>query len=236
VLSLGFRLVGLPALWRALRHPWGQDPIWALLGWTIVAALAAASFIVSVPYHETTQIHQFALFLLAVFAGHQVAAIRLRPIRLAAAALTIGLAVPSTAHYVERKWHADTPPFADITHDERSVAALLGRTHPEETLVLHNRPTRPTLIGVLAERRSVLAWADYVRNSRERREAVDRFLGSAGTTATESAAILREHEPTHVIEYPQRDHIHPEIRAQLQPVFSSPSIVLYRVPIHLRAR
>ena len=66
--TIGFRFIGLPSFWRSLWNRGRPEPVLSVLAWSIVAA-SASTFMVSVPSHETVQIHQLALFLMAVFAS-----------------------------------------------------------------------------------------------------------------------------------------------------------------------
>jgi hypothetical protein len=232
--GFGFRLVALPGLWRALRRPAGEAPIWVLLAWTAMAAFAQSEFIVSVPYHETTQIHQFALFMLAPFVGRSLAAWPARRTRILLSAPVIAVAVPSPLHYVHRKWNDAQRPFADVSHEERMLAEVLRRTDPDSTTILHGRPSRGTFVGILAERRSVLAWADYVRGAEDRRQDVDAFFASADMRASDARAILARLGPTHVVEYLGRDRINGEVLGQLSPLFRTRQLALYAVPEALR--
>src|SRR4029453_14990113 len=197
--SLGFRLVGLPSLWRCLRHPSQHDPIWRLMAWTVIAAFLAATFVVSVPYHETTQIYQFALFLLIVFAGQSLGSLRKPRARFWAPPFGIALGGPSTLQYLHRKWNDRNHPLAEASQGERTLAAYLGGTDPERTVILHDHPIDPALLGILSERRSVLSWAGYVRGNEPRRADVEAFFAAADSKR--SLEILRSLRPTHIVEY-----------------------------------
>jgi hypothetical protein len=231
--TLGFRLVGLPAFWGCLRRPGQHDPVWRLVAWMAVAALVAATVLVSVPYHESTQIHQFALFLLTLFAAKGLWSLRNSRVRSIATVLAVAVAIPSTIQYLHRKWHDRERPLAEVTQAEVTLASLLRGTDPNVTVVLHDRPNDPALVGILAERRSVLAWAGYVRGNETRRDDVDAFFGSPDTAR--ALTILRAYRPTHVIEYVSRDRINPEVRDQLEFVFRRGDVTLYRVPDRLLA-
>jgi hypothetical protein len=226
--TLGFRLVGLSAFWQCLRRPRQHDPVWRLLAWMTVAALVASTLLVSVPYHENTQIHQFALFLLTLFAAKGLASWRNPRARVVATIVVVAIAIPSTLQYLHRKWYDHEHPLAEITQAELTLASLLRGTDPNRTVVLHDRPNDPTLVGILAERRSVLAWAGYVRGGEDRRENVELFFSAPDEA--KAAAILRAYRPTHVIEYAGRDRMNPEIRDRLEFVFRNRDVVLYRVP------
>ena len=227
--TLGFRMIGLLAFWSCLRHPSRHEPIWRVLAWTIVILWLTSTFIVSVPYHETVQVHQLALFLMAIFASQGVMDLRHPRARVAAAIIALAFAVPSTVQYLHRKWDDPSrPPMAVTEPGEQSVAALLRDTDPERTILLHDRPNDPTLLGILSERRSVLAWAGYVRGHEERQGDVEAFFASPDTAR--ASDILRKYHPTHVVEYLDRDHINPQVRDQLQLVLRKGNVALYRVP------
>ena len=198
-----------------------------------MTALLTSTFIVSVPYHETVQIHQLALFLMAVFASQGVMAVRNPRARVAAAIIAIALAVPSTWQYLHRKWNdGERPPMAVASQGEQAVATLLRGADPEHTVLLHDRPNDPTLVGILSERRSVLAWAGYVRGSDERRGDVEAFFASPD--AARATEILHKYHATHVVEYLDRDHINPQVRDQLQLASRDGNVALYRVPEQLQ--
>ncbi len=234
--TLGFRIVGLPAFWSCLRHPSRHEPVLRVLAWTIVMAYVTSTFIVSVPYHETVQIHQLALFLMAVFTSQAVMAVRHPKARIAAAVAVIALAVPSTWQYVNRKWHnEERPPMAVASPGEQSAAMFLrdvDHSDPERTVLLHDRPNDPSLLGILSERREVLGWASYVRGSDERKGDVETFF--AAPDAAKATEILHKYHPTHVVEYLDRDHINPQVREQLEVASRDGNVVLYRVPGQLQ--
>jgi hypothetical protein len=240
--TLGSRAVGLPSFWRALRQPSQHDPTWPLLAWTVVTAFLASSFIVSVPYHESQQIHQFAMFLFALFAAQSLFD---RPTRSSGGRsprpsgrriLLIGavilMAVPGPLQYLHRKWTDREHVIATASRDELAVVQRLQAAKPEETIVLHDRPNDPTLLGVLAERRSVLAWAGYVRGSEARRADIEAFFGGADTTS--AVEMLRRYRPTHIVVYRDRDRVDPTVIEALELVMRSGAVELYRVPERLR--
>lgn len=232
--SLGYRLVGTRHLWSTLRFPGRHEPIWRLLGWTVMAALFLPAFVVSVPYHETTQIHQFALFLLAIFVGRTLAAWRPSGVRAVATVLVVAAAIPSTVHYLHRKWNDVEHPLMDISREELQLVPALTRTDPETTVLLHNRPTRASLVNILSERRSVLAWGEYVRGSDSRAEDIDAFFASADRPVEHGLEILRRYRPTHVLEYIGRDRIHEDVTRRLLPISRNAVVALYAVPEELR--
>jgi hypothetical protein len=231
--TLGFRLAGLPSFWSSLWRPSRNDVVWRVLAWAVLTAVALSSFVVSVPYHETVQIHQLALFLMAPFAARGVMAISAGWKRNVAATVVLTLAVPCTVQYLARRWHdRDRPAMAQVDADEQAIANYLLTTDPEHTVVLHDRPNDPSLVGILGERPSVLAWAGYVRGSDERRNDVESFFGSPDTDA--AVRTLRTYKPTHVIEYLDRDHVNPDVQRHLQLALKQGHVAIYSVPDSLR--
>jgi len=139
----------------------------------------------------------------------------------------IAVAVPSTGHYLRRTWTDHRRPYAQITRTELPIVALLRKSDPERTVVLHNRPRRSTLVRILAERRSLLAWSNYARGSDQRRMDVEAFFASASGSAAQASDVLQRYRPTHVLEYRKVDRIHPEVRARLQLLFQNADVALY---------
>ena len=225
--TIGSRLVGWTPFWRALR-PSPDQPVWPLLAWTMVTAFLASSFIVSVPYHESQQIHQFALFLSALFAAEGLARWRHPRARLVATGLVVLLAIPGPVQYVHRKWTDVEHVAARASRAEITAASVLHGTDPDRTIILHDRPNDPTLVGILSERRSVLAWAGYVRGNEPHQKDVDAFFGSGD--AARALEVLRTYRPTHVIVYASRDRIAPDVLDRLEFVSRSGDVTIYRVP------
>jgi hypothetical protein len=227
--TLGSRAIGLPPFWRALWRRDAQEPVLGVLAWAIVVAYLESTFIVSVPAHETGQIHQLALFLMAVFAAQGIMAFRAPRVRVIAAVVVVALALPSTLQYVHRKWLNGTrPPLVVASKGDDAAAIFLRDANPERTFLLHDRPNDPTLLGIISERRSVLSWAGYVRGSDERRADLETFF--AAPDAATAASILKKYRPTHVVEYIDRDHINPQVRDQLELAFRKQNVAIYRVP------
>lgn len=233
--GLGFRLAGLPGVVRILWRPCQQRPVWRMLAWTIVAAVVPP-FVISIApnSYETMHFHQLTLFLLPIFVARAVMSSPSNARRVAAAALIIAVSLPSTVHYVHRKWRDGERPHTEFLAQEARVAELLRQYDPDRTVFLHNQPRRASLVAVVSERRSVLAWGGYVRNSRVRERDINRFYRSADSTDAEALTVLHTYQPTHVVAYPATDRIHPAVLGRLRVVFRSPDVVLYEVPDALR--
>ncbi len=228
--SFGYRLVGVRALWASLGRS-SEPLIWRVLAWTIVAALGASTLIVSVPYHEITQVHQFVLFLMTMFVGKSLASWTSARVRSVVTATVIAIAIPCTVVFLHRKWTDGTRPLATAARGDLAVASFLRGTDPARTVLLHSRPNDPALVAILAERRSVIAWAGYVRGSEKRRADAEAFFADPDQPTAE--AVLREYRPTHVIEYESRDRLNPDVRGRLDFVLRNSGVVLYRVPEQL---
>ncbi len=226
--TLGSRIVGVAVFWRGIRGRAPDEPVWPLLAWTALAAFLASSFIVSVPYHESQQIHQFALFLFAPFAAQALDGWRKGRARPVAAVVVVALAVPGTLQYLHRKWTDTAHVIARASPGEITTASVLRGTAPERTILLHDHPNDPSLVGILSERRSVLGWAGYVRGNQPRQDDIDRFFQS--DDAATAFDVLRTYRPTHVLEYASRDRLADEVRDRLELVSRVGEVTLYRVP------
>src|SRR5260221_8611854 len=122
--GIGVRWLAVPALWRALREKMGTDPIsamWPLLAWIALAGVAIPFVLVTEPYNDTLQFYQTGLYVLWIFTA--VTLVRLvarhRAAGTAAIALCIALSLPSSFHYLHRRWtDADRGPLAGLTRSE----------------------------------------------------------------------------------------------------------------------
>lgn len=227
--GLGFRLLGVGAAWRDLRGRGGAGrPVWRLLAATIVTAVAIPCVARSVPYHETLQFHQMALFLLPVFVARSLVTGWTGWRRAALVSGVIAIAVPSTLHYLVPKWTAPRT-FARISAGELEVAAYLRTLDPRRTVVLH-RDSSASLLGIATERRSVLAWARYVPDSPGRRREVSRFFDGRDRPLQVGLDVLGKYGVTHVVERGRLDRIHPRVRQGLTVVMKSGGVTLYAVP------
>jgi hypothetical protein len=229
--GLGVRIGALPGviacLWRPLQH----SPVWRMLAWTIVAAMVPPFLVSTAPDpNETVQFHQFALFLLPIFLAQRVMRLPRPTSRAIAGCLVVALAVPSTVHYVHRKWQDGQRPMITLSADEMRAAAFLRHLDPDSVVLLHHQPRSANLLVIVSERRSVLAWGSYVRGRGSRVRDIVRFYRSARLTEEFALAVLDKYRPTHVLVYPATDHVHPKLLARLRPVFGSPEVMLYEVP------
>jgi hypothetical protein len=225
VLGLGYRCLGLRELFRGLRGQHGSFV--RLVAWTALAAGTMPFVVATKPYHQTLHFYQVALFLMPVFVA--IALGRLGPrARWGAAALTVAMAVPSTAHYVWRKWNDHERPFAMAGRAELNIAAHLSTLDRDSTVLLHDRSEAASMFTILSGRHTVLAWSRYVPNSREKALDVERFFRSADGPADVALATLRKYYVTHVIEAPHH-RIHPDVKAGLVVERQEGHLTLYRV-------
>ena len=148
--------------------------------------------------------------------------------------MALAVSLPSSIHYLARKWTDQTrPPRATLTRGEVTIADYLRReTDPETTVILHDRPLAPSLTTIVSERRIVLGWD--VRYSAVGGEArlndVNRFYASSGWDPEAAFEILRRYHVTHVIVRHQSNRVHPAVLARLKPVLEFPEVSLYSVP------
>jgi hypothetical protein len=232
--GIGARWLGIPPLWRALRGRMPEDTVmWRLLGWTAVAGVAIPFVLVTEPYNDTLQFYQTGLYILWVFAA--LAMTRLvagnRTAGTAVVVVAIAVSLPSSFHYLHRRWTDDQrAPLVGLTRAEVEMAAYLRTQDPETTVVLNDRPLEPSLLTVLSERRTVLAWGRYAVGSSERLREVEAFYGS--TRAVPNLLdVLRKHHVTHVVVHADRDRVHPDVLAQLKPVMGDEVVKLYEVGV-----
>jgi hypothetical protein len=246
--GIGVRWLGLPALWRALRGTMGSDPmtidvtgsdpvtaVWRLLAWTTLAGIAIPFVLVTEPYNDTLQFYQTGLFVLWFFTA--VTLTRLvthrRAAGTAAILLAVVLSLPSSVHYLHRRWtDSDRGPLVGLTRAEVNMASYLRTLSPDSTVVLNDRPLEPSLLAVLSERRIVLAWGRYAVGSNERLREVEAFYGST-RDVPRLLDILRKHHVTHVVVHTDRDRVHPEVLAKLKPLMGDEEVMLYEVPAEI---
>jgi hypothetical protein len=232
----GIRWLGMAALWRALRGRVPSDvPAWRILAWVVVAGVVIPFVLVTEPYVDTLQFYQTGLYVWWIFAAVALSSFAAAHKRVGAlaVALAIAAATPSSIHYLTRKWNDNTrPALTDLSREEFGIADYLRTQDPELTVILHDRPTTPSLLAIASDRRVVLGWgrAYYAVGSDERVRDVDRFFGSASGKADEALDTLRRYHVTHVVVRTDRDHVHPDVLARLRLVMSSPDVALYAVP------
>jgi len=190
------------------------------------------------PYVDTLQFYITGLYLMWIFtAVALVAFARARPIAGAIAiAAAVALSLPSSLHYLDRKWtDREREPRVGLNRSEVAIAQYLGSTDPETTVILHDRPLTPSLTAIVAARRIVLGWdVRYSAVGGEGRlREVNRFYSSADGDAAAAAEILRRYQITHVIVRSPDDRVHPDILARLKLVLKLPDVALYEVPAGL---
>ena len=233
----GVRWLGAPRIWRALRDATQPDgSAWRLLAWVVVAGVAIPFVLATDPYNDTLQFYQTGLYVWWIFAAGALSALARshRAAGAAAIALTLLVSTPSSVHYLARKWtDNERPALAALTRNELSIADYLKTQDAQSTVILHDRPTAPSLITVAADRRVVLGWGrgQYAVGSAERARDVDRFFGSAKRNPEETIDILRRYHVTHVVVRPDRDRVHPDVLAKLTAVMSFPDVTLYRAAL-----
>jgi len=230
--GFGIRWLGLPAVWQGLRGRAAADTTaWRLLAWTVVAGVAIPFVLVTEPYNDTLQFYQTGLYVLWIFTA--VVLVRILKTRGVAAVLVIavliGLSLPSSLHYLARRWtDKERPALAGLTKVEMEIASYLRARDPERTVVLNDRPLEPSLMAVVSERRMVLAWGRYAVGSNERLREVDAFFGSTRTVPN-LLEILRKHQVTHLIVHTDRDRVHPDVLSRLNLVMGDQAVQLYEV-------
>ncbi len=235
IVGIGVRWLGSAAVWRAIRRNPGPDAAaWRLLAWVVVAGVAIPFVLATDPYVDSLQFYVTGLYIMWIFtAMGLVAFARARPkVGGAAMAVAIALALPSSVHYLARKWNDRERPRAALSRAEVTIAEYLRtRSDPDTTVVLHNRPLAPSLMTIVSERRIVLGWD--VRYSavggEERLRDVNRFYASSGGNPDDTFEILRRYHVTYVIVRDQ-DRVHPAVLARLKPALQFSDVALYAVP------
>ena len=233
----GIRWFGAPHIWRAMRGPAASNgPAWRLLAWIVVAGVAIPFVLATDPYNDTLQFYQTGLFVWWIFAAVGLSAFARSHRSAGAAAIAIALivSIPSSIHYLARKWTDNQrPALAALTRNELSIADYLKRQDADSTVILHNRPTAPSLMTVVADRRVVLGWGrgQYAAGSAQRARDIDLFFTSAKRSPDEAADTLRRYSVTHVVVRTDRDRVHPEVLAKLTPLMAFPDVTLYSATI-----
>jgi hypothetical protein len=245
--GIGIRWFGAPGVWRAIRpstrstEPGSRASsaadlaAWRLLGWGVVAGIVIPFVIATEPYVDTLQFYLVGLYLMWIFTAAALIGFARAHRRIGglAVAAAIALSLPSSLHYLARKWtDAERPPKASLSPAEVTIANYLRTCNPEQTVILHDRPLSPSLMTIVAARRIVLGWD--VRYSavggQDRLREVNAFYASAGGSPGAALETLRRYHVTHVIVREQADHVHPDVLARLNPVMRFPDVTLYSVP------
>jgi hypothetical protein len=188
--------------------------------------------LVTEPYNDTLQFYQVGLYVAWIFTAVTLAqlAARRRLAGMAVTALAIAISLPSSVHYLQRRWtDSDRSPLVGLTRTEMDIAAHLRTLDPDETVILNDRPLEPSLLAVLSERRVVLAWGRYAVGSNDRLREVSAFYGSTRDLPN-LIDILRKYRVTHVVVHTDRDHVNPELLARLKLVMGDGVVQLYEVP------
>ena len=242
-IGVGVRWLGMPGVWRAIRRRDVADGVdavpdpaaWSLLAWSVVTSIAIPLVIATEPYVDTLQFYVPGLFLLWIFTAVALVgfARRHRTIGAAAVAATVAIALPSSTHYLERRWtDRQGPPRVDLSASEIKIAEYLrNKTDPETTVILHDRPLSPSLMTIIAERRIVLGW-DVTYSAvggQERLRDVNRFFSSAGGNPDAAFESLARYHVTHVL-VRDDDRVHPAVLARLHMLMQFPGAALFSVP------
>ena len=237
--GLGIRWLAFPGVWRAIRGDSERDAAaWKVLGWTAVAGVAIPFVLVTDPYVDTLQFYQTGLYVLWIFTA--IALVRFARARgaigAAAIALAIAVSLPSSIHFLAMKWtDARREPLAGITRGELAIADYLQASDPASTVVLHDRPTSPSLLAVVAKRRVVLSWAHpyYAIGSGGLLREVEAFFAAESADSRPAFDLLRRLHVTHVVVHDSRDRVHPDVLARLQLILRASGVALYGVPAAL---
>jgi hypothetical protein len=237
LVGTGIRWAGAPGVWRAIRPNASADRDgWRLLAWGAVAGFAIPLVIATEPYIDTLNFYMTGLYFLWIFTAAAFLRLveRRGPVGMAFVALLIALVMPSSVHYLERRWNDDTrPPRAGLSRAEVSIAEYLrSSTDPEQTVILHDRPLEPSVLAILSERRIVLGWdVKYSAvGGEDRLRDVEAFYDSAESDPAAALETLRRYHVTHVLVRKRLDRVHPEVLAALTPIFGYPEVALYKVP------
>jgi hypothetical protein len=203
-----------------------------VLAWGVVAGIAIPFVLVTEPYNDTLQFYQVGLYLLWIFtAVALIKLVRLKPaLGIAATVAALAISLPSSAHYLLRKWNDNQrPALGTLTGAELEIVAHLRNLDPAETVVLNDRPRDPSLLAVVSGRRLVLAWGRYAVGSGERMREVEAFYRGSRTTEN-TLDILRKHHVSHVVVHRDRNRVPSEVLARLKPVVGDSEVMLYQVP------
>jgi hypothetical protein len=234
-IGVGVRWVGAPGVWRAVRRRADSDTAaWSLLGWTVIAGAAIPFVLATDPYVDTLNFYVTGLYVMWIFAAAALVAFARNYPRIGILAVpaAVLLTLPSSTHYLERRWtDRERPGRVDINAAEIKIAEYLrNQTDPETTVVLHSRPLSPSLVAILAERRIVLGW-DVTYSAvggQSRLRDVNRFYSTSSDPAAASETLSR-YAITHVM-VRDEDRVHRSVLDRLHLVMQFPGAALYSVP------
>ena len=227
--GFGVRLLGLPGVWRSVRQ--GDDlAVWQVIAWTVIAGVVIPLVIVTEPYHQTFHTVHTSLFLLWIFTAREVFKSTRGSSwkRVLLVAVVLAVAVPSTVHFLRLKWTDQM--FGSINHDSLTIAEELRKLDFDRTVFLQRYPQGPSFVAILAERRTVLAWSHYARESAPLVEEIDAFFRSAKGDPAAAWRTLLRYRVTHVVETVSLDQIHPEVLCRLRLLRATETLNLYEVP------
>ncbi|HYN08546.1 MAG TPA: hypothetical protein VES67_14280 [Vicinamibacterales bacterium] len=240
VVGTGIRWFGAPGVWRAVRGRMDTDvAAWRVLGWCVIAGLGIPFVLTTQPYVDTINFYLTGLYVMWIFTAAALVRFAQRhgPAGRAAVAVAVLATLPSSVHFLARKWNdSGRPPRASLSHGELTVAQYMKTTDPETTVLLHDRPLAPSLMTVISERRIVLGWD--VRYSavggEDRLNDVNFFYASADGEPDEAIEILRRYHVTHVLVGREGNRVHPAVLERLTLLMRSGDVSLYAVPEEIR--
>ena len=108
---------------------------WSLLGWGVVAGVAIPFVLATDPYVDTLNFYVTGLYLMWIFTASALVAFAAKHPRIGVVALPVAIALtlPSSMHYLERRWtDRERPPRVDLSAAEIRIAEYLrNRTTPK---------------------------------------------------------------------------------------------------------
>src|SRR5437867_1864783 len=113
--GVAMRWIGAPGVWRAIRDrtPNADTAAWRLLAWVVVAGIGIPFVLATEPYVDTLQFHLTGLYIMWIFTAVALIAFTENHPKIGclAIAAVFALALPSSVHYLARKWNdAGRPP------------------------------------------------------------------------------------------------------------------------------
>jgi hypothetical protein len=234
--GIGVRWLGAAGVWRAIRRGSGPDAAaWRFLAWVVGAGILVPFVLATDPYVDSLQFYVTGLYVMWIFTAAALVGFARAHRRLGAVAVAAAIAasLPSSLHYLARRWadHERGPRVAMSASEMRIAEYLRANSDPETTVVLHDRPLSPSLMTILSERRIVLGWdVRYSAVGGEGRlRDVNAFFSSSHGTPDAALAVLDRYHVTHVVVRDQ-DRIHPAVLERLRPLERFPDVTLYAVP------